>query len=60
MKLTGWKTVIVASVGILTIGGLESLALSKGIDGTVLAGVIAVIGAIIGGTLGFKIGKSKQ
>ncbi len=59
MKLTKWQGVIVVCVGIAVIGGLEIFALSRGIDGTMLAGCFTLIGAIIGGALGFTIRKPK-
>lgn len=49
-----------ATVSIIGIGGivaLEAVAIAKGIDGTLLAVTIAIIGSIVAGLAGFKIGK---
>ena len=42
------KLLIISILGIGVIGGLEYVALSNGINGTVLGGSMAIIGGIIG------------
>jgi len=42
------KDIIPVCLAILAIGGLEALALSKGIDGTIFIGAIVVIAGLGG------------
>lgn len=50
-------TALVASTGVIGIVILDLYALSQGVDGTLFAGAVATIAAIIGGFCGFTIGK---
>jgi len=56
MKITRYGA-LVAIIAMVCIAIPVSIALAKGIDGTVLAGGIAAITAVAGGALGFKIGR---
>lgn len=53
----GWPMATVSIIGIGGIVALEAVAIAKGIDGTLLAVTIAIIGSIVAGLAGFKIGK---
>jgi len=60
MKLTKWQGVIIACMGITAIAGLVTFALSKGQDGVILASGMTLIGAIVGGALGFTIHRNNK
>ncbi|MBA7606770.1 hypothetical protein ES703_13920 [subsurface metagenome] len=47
-------------VGIIAVAGVECFAISQGIDGTVLAGALAVIGAMVGFAFGYFPTKVKK
>ena len=53
-KNTTWQMVVIACVAIMCIAAIEIYALSQGIDGTILAGSMALIGGIAGG-VGVKV-----
>jgi len=56
MKITKYGA-LVAIVAMLCIAIPISIALMNGIDGTILACGIGAITAIVGGALGFKLGR---
>ena len=51
--------IILAMFAILCITGLELFALSQGIDGKLFAGSVALIGVIVAGIAGYKIGGAR-
>jgi len=47
-KLEGYNRLILLVVSVLTIGGLEALAIWKGVDGAFLLPVVAIIAYVAG------------
>lgn len=59
MKKIGKNTAIVACVGILGITTIACVAVSNGVDGTVMSSCIGAVGLIVGGVLGFRVGRKE-
>ena len=59
MKKLGKNVAIVACVGILGITTIACVAVSNDVNGTVMSSCIGAVSLIVGGALGFRVGKKE-
>ena len=59
MKKIGKNVMIVCCTGIIGVTAIACTCAAKGVDGTVMSSCIGAVTLIIGGALGFRVGRKE-